>query len=164
VRRFMIAVLAGPAVVAVAFGSGIAGAINEYQGATYEQVVEAVGSNGSPPAWLVIAGRTGSYLPTEKCVVSSSRTDRKSGNLYLYLNCNDVVAGAHAGASVATEGGKKAASIRKWTAYLQTNYEDAIASGEKPSLCGGEISLPSCLNACRNSGTCSKDFLEYLDS
>ena len=54
-----------------AFGSGIASAVNEYAGQTYNDAAQAISDAGQSP---VIATRVGSFLPTGSCMVTGSRS------------------------------------------------------------------------------------------
>ncbi|MCB9410472.1 hypothetical protein [Mycolicibacterium sp.] len=102
--------VAGAAAAVALFGSGSAGAINEYVGLTYEKAAEYYGANP------VIASRVGSYLPTSQCIITGSRSgsyNDSSGNyrggLYVDLNCNDTKTAGHPGYSAMTPIGKEAA-------------------------------------------------------
>jgi len=80
------------AVMAGLFGSGSAGAINEYEGQTYADAVNAIGQAGGSSK---IATKVGSFLPTGQCVVTGSRnlsSASGSGVVLLDLNCNYMFA------------------------------------------------------------------------
>lgn len=89
---------AGGAVALFAvFGSGIAAAINEYEGMTYANAANAIAQSGGTP---VISSKVGSFLPTSQCVVTGSHnasfldsSGNNSGNkVLLDLNCNYMFA------------------------------------------------------------------------
>lgn len=78
-------------------GSGSAGAINEYDGQTYADAANAIGQSGGTAK---IATKVGSFLPTEQCIVTGSRTasfldssgNNAGGLTLLDLNCNYMFA------------------------------------------------------------------------
>jgi len=152
------------AAVAFLFSAGLADANNEYKGLTYAKAKDSITSNGGA---IVISSREGSYLPTEKCIIVGSRranfldsSGKKSGYTVLVdLNCNDTVAGAHPGNSVASEDGKKAAQLRRSAAYINKDYADSLAAG-KPSYC--ETHASGCKYLCENSGMCTAELLQFL--
>lgn len=85
---------AGGAVALLAvLGSGVAAAINEYEGMTYAKAANAIAQSGGTP---VISSKVGSFLPTSQCVVTGSHnasfldsSGNNSGNkVLLDLNCN----------------------------------------------------------------------------
>lgn len=61
----------GAAALLVLFGSGTAGAINEYEGQTYGDASASISGSGARP---VIATRVGEYLPLAQCLVTGSRS------------------------------------------------------------------------------------------
>ena len=152
------------AAVAFLFSAGLADANNEYKGLTYAKAKDSITSNGGA---IVISSREGSYLPTEECIIVGSRranfldsSGKKSGYTVLVdLNCNDSVAGAHPGNSVASEEGKQAAKVRKYAAQVNKDYEESVAAG-KPSYC--ETHNSGCKWICEQSQLCSAELLQFL--
>ncbi len=152
------------AALALVFGSGLAGANNEYKGMTYEKAQQSITSNGGS---IVISSREGSYLPTERCIIIGSRranfldtSGRRSGYTVLVdLNCNDVVAGEHPGNSAQSQDGKKAADERRIAKFISKDYADSLASG-KESWCHQHLN--ACKYHCDLSGTCSGEVIDYL--
>lgn len=79
------------------FGVGTAAAINEYDGQTYADAANAIGQSGGTAK---IATKVGSFLPTDKCVVTGSRSasfldssgNNAGGVVLLDLNCNYMFA------------------------------------------------------------------------
>ena len=65
------AVAVGATALLVLFGSGSAGAVNEYQGQTYGDASASISGSGARP---VIATRVGEYLPLAQCLVTGSRS------------------------------------------------------------------------------------------
>jgi hypothetical protein len=139
----------------VVFGSGSAGAVNEYVGATYEK---AAGNISNAGRTAVIATRIGEYLPTEKCIVTGSRYG-SGGKVLLDLNCNDPETAGHAGYSVMTPQGKRAQALRQQGEDLSNGYAKAIAAGKTP-WCMDNVER--CQKACEQSGNCSEELLQAL--
>ena len=83
----------------VMFGSGTAAATNEYAGQTYADAVQAISDAGE---YSTIATRVGSFLPTDECMVTGSRSANfldssginGGGRVLLFLNCNNNFAAA----------------------------------------------------------------------
>lgn len=79
------------------YGVGTAGAINEYEGQTYADAANAISQSGGTAK---IASKVGSFLPTNSCVVTGSRTasfldssgNNPGGQVLLDLNCNYMFA------------------------------------------------------------------------
>ena len=89
---------AGAATALVAlFGVGTAAAINEYEGQTYADAANAISQSGGTAK---IASKVGSFLPTNSCIVTGSRTasfldssgNNAGGQVLLDLNCNYMFA------------------------------------------------------------------------
>lgn len=89
---------AGAATALVAlYGVGTAGAINEYEGQTYADAANAISQSGSTAK---ISSKVGSFLPTNSCIVTGSRTasfldssgNNSGGKVLLDLNCNYMFA------------------------------------------------------------------------
>ena len=100
------------------FGSGTASAINEYAGQTYADAAQAISGNGQS---AVIATRVGSFLPTDQCTVTGSRSANfldssgtsSGGRVLLYLNCNNSFTAAGVpGNSIGSPEGRQAS--RSW--------------------------------------------------
>ena len=92
----VIAALGGAAALTGLVGTGSAGAINEYEGLTYAEAVNAIGKSGT----VKIASKVGSFLPTDQCIVTGSRNasfldssgNNPGGVVMLDLNCNYMFA------------------------------------------------------------------------
>lgn len=75
------------------FGSGVASAVDEYKGQTYNDAAGAISKAGSTP---IIATKVGSFLPLGQCVVTGSHNadfldssgKNGGGKVLLNLNCN----------------------------------------------------------------------------
>lgn len=85
--------LSSAALLSLLFGTGSASAVNEYEGMTYAQAANALGR--AP----IVATKVGSFLPTNQCVVTGSRSASRldsSGNnrggVLVDLNCNYMFA------------------------------------------------------------------------
>jgi hypothetical protein len=105
------------------FGSGVASATNEYAGQTYADAAQAISDAGQS---ATIATRVGSFLPTDECMVTGSRSANfldssgvnAGGRVLLYLNCNSTFATAGVpGNSVGSPEGRAARS----------DYEEKLA-------------------------------------
>lgn len=106
---------AGAATALVAlFGVGTAAAINEYEGQTYADAANAISQSGGTSK---ISSKVGSFLPTNSCIVTGSRTasfldssgNNSGGKVLLDLNCNYMFAlPGVPGNSHASEEGKAA--------------------------------------------------------
>jgi hypothetical protein len=160
VKKILAGAVGGAAALAVIFGAGPAVADNEYKGLTYAKVQERTGNRA------VISSRTGSYLPTEECIVTGNRRASfldSSGNgnakILVDLNCNDTMTAGHPGYSVASEQGKKAQQVKDLAANASKNYARAVEAGTQP-WCAERINR--CQQACQQAGTCSQELLEYL--
>ena len=92
-----VAAAGGAAALFAVFGSGSAGAINDYKGMTYGDAANAISGGGSTP---VIATKVGEYLPLQQCIVTGSRNasfldssgNNRGGRVMLDLNCNYMFA------------------------------------------------------------------------
>ena len=112
---FGVGALSAAAVSLLTFGAGTAAAINEYAGQTYADASKAISDAGNS---AVIASREGSYLPTDQCIVTGSRSanflnssgvNAGGGRVLLYLNCNDTYAhDGHPGNSLGSPEGRAA--------------------------------------------------------
>ena len=157
-KKILAGAVSGAAALAVIFGAGPAVADNEYEGQTYAQVQERTSNRA------VIASRTGSYLPTEECIVTGNRSatyGTGSAKILVDLNCNDTMTAGHPGYSVASEQGKKAQKLKDQAAYISNNYEKSVAAGkESASFCAEKFER--CQQICQQAGTCSQEVLEYL--
>ncbi len=159
-KKILAGAVSGAAALAVIFGAGSAGADNEYKGRTFAQVQEATGGRA------VISSRTGSYLPTDECIVTGNRRATygdSSGNrntkILVDLNCNDTMTAGHPGYSAASEQGKKAQQLKQTAANISNNYARATKAGEDP-WCAERIER--CQQICQQAGTCSQEVLDYL--
>ena len=108
------------------FGSGTASAVDEYAGQTYADAAKAISDAGQSP---VIATRVGSFLPTDQCAVTGSRSadfldssgTNAGGKVLLYLNCNNSFAAAGVpGNSIGSPEGRQA----------RQDYEDKVAEAQ----------------------------------
>jgi len=106
------------------FGSGTASATNEYAGQTY--AAQAISDAGQS---AVIATRVGSFLPTDQCQVTGSRSanfldssgTNAGGRVLLYLNCNNSFAAAGVpGNSIGSPEGRQA----------RADYEQKLADAQ----------------------------------
>ena len=116
-------------------GAGTAGANNEYKGLTYEKAVQQITAGHGT---VGISSREGSYLPTEKCIVTGSRK------------------------SSATAEGKQAALWRKRAAYISKDYAKTTAAGESPICAKDDTYRNYCTKVCETSGACSAELLQSL--
>ena len=154
------------ALVAVC-GSGVASANNEYKGQTYEKAAGSISKWGTP----VISSRVGSYLPTEKCIVTGSRKGdflnssgkRQGGIVLLDLNCNATTAASgHPGNSAATPEGKQAALWISRANTINENFAKATAAGQTPTCAKDDKYIRFCTRICQESGKCSPEVLDFL--
>ncbi len=161
VKKMLAGAVSGAAALVVIVGAGPAGADNEWKGRTYAQVQEY--TNGR----AVIASRTGSYLPTERCIVTGNRQSTFGTGvtkILVDLNCNDATAlNGHPGKSVATPEGKKAVAQLRTASELTENYAAAVKEGTTPVCLKGENQNYYCSRICKESGACSKELLGVLD-
>ncbi len=161
-KKFAGFIAVGGASAVFLFGAGEAYAANEggYVGQTYGEAAERIQSWGGK---AVVTSRAGSYLPTEKCLVTSSRLPKqqRSGQVLLDLDCNSPVAQAgRAGASVGTAKGQASKSVLDENARISAAFTEARAAG-KESWC--ESSVNSCRWACsRTEGGCSEEVMDFL--
>ena len=98
------------------FGTGTAGATNEYVGQTFNDAANAIASSGQS---YRIQTRFGTFLPTGACIVSGSRVNSSNGIVQLDLNCNYLFAlPGVPGNSVGNEAGRtaRAAAVEQITA------------------------------------------------
>lgn len=91
------AIVGGAVALFAAFGPGLAAAVNEYKGMTYADAANTIAQYGGT---AVIATKEGSFLPTNQCIVASSRTanflntsgTNSGSKVFLDLNCNYMFA------------------------------------------------------------------------
>jgi hypothetical protein len=108
-------IVAGFALTSV-FGTGTAGATNEYVGQTFNDAASAIASSGQS---YRIQTRFGTFLPTGACIVSGSRVNSSNGIVQLDLNCNYMFAlPGVPGNSMGNEAGRtaRAAAVEQITA------------------------------------------------
>jgi hypothetical protein len=166
VKKILAGAVSVAAALAVIFGAGPASADNEYKGLTFAQVQERTSNRA------VISSRTGSYLPTEECIVTGNRRASfldSSGNgnakILVDLNCNDISAAyGHPGNSVTTPQGQKIQQRRESAAKLSENYAKALASGnESDAYCAKSAEIAAnCVRVCEEARNCSAELLDYL--
>ena len=128
----------------VMFGSGTAAATNEYAGQTYADAVQAISNSGQS---ATIATRVGSFLPTDQCMVTGSRSadflsssgTLGGGRVLLYLNCNNSFAAAGVpGNSIGSPEGRQARAdyeqkLAEQQAQAQESESDTLLqSGNVP--------------------------------
>ena len=108
------------------FAPAIAHADNEYAGQTYADAAQAISDAGQS---AVIATRVGSFLPTDQCQVTGSRSanfldssgTNAGGRVLLYLNCNNSFAAAGVpGNSIGSPEGRQA----------RADYEQKLADAQ----------------------------------
>ncbi len=162
-KKILAGAMGGAAALTVIFGAGVAVADNEYKGLTYAQVQERTGNRA------VIASRTGSYLPTEECIVTGNRRTSfldSSGNgsakILVDLNCNDIMTAGHPGYSAATELGKKAEQLRASAKSINKNFVESSEKGTVPYCGDTESRTANCISICKQSGLCTDELLNYL--
>jgi hypothetical protein len=153
VKKILASAVGGAAALTVIFGSGPAVADNEWKGRTYEQV------QGYTNGRAVIASRTGSYLPTEQCIVTGNRRatyGTGQTKILVDLNCNDSYAGVsgHPGNSVVTEEGKRAQKV--------LGFIKAWNKGSTGGCTKDASSTKWCLTMCEKYGGCSEETLQAL--
>ena len=104
----------GASALVALLGTGTAAAINEYEGQTYADAANAISQSGGTAQ---ISSKVGSFLPTNSCIVTGSRTasfldssgNNSGGKVLLDLNCNYMFAlPGVPGNSHASEEGKAA--------------------------------------------------------
>ncbi len=155
-KRILASAVGGAAALAVILGAGPAVADNEYKGQTYSTVQEW--TNGR----AVIASRTGSYLPTEECIVTGNRKatyGTGSVKILVDLNCNDTMTAGHPGYSAASPQGQKAQKRRDQAAWFSSDFAKALRLGRDP-YCA--TAVESCIRICQEARSCSDELVEYL--
>lgn len=164
-KRLLTLACAIAAALVMVLGSGLASADNELAGLTYAKAMERTKNRA------VIASRVGEYLPTEECIVTSSRRASfldQSGNgstkILVNLNCNDPKAAGgdgsdHAGYSVASPEGRKMAELKDRAERISKNYASALKAN-KPPAC--EKAFENCKKICVQTGACSAELNSYL--
>ncbi|MCX2928787.1 hypothetical protein ORI20_00775 [Mycobacterium sp. CVI_P3] len=130
------------------FGSSVASATNEYAGETYADAAQAISDSGQSPT---IATRVGSFLPTDQCMVTGSRSANfldssgtsGGGRVLLYLNCNNNFAAAGVpGNSIGSPEGRQARSdyedqiAQQQAEAQQSETDELLQSGEVPGDAG----------------------------
>ncbi|MCB0942384.1 MAG: hypothetical protein KDB72_19350 [Mycobacterium sp.] len=126
------AVVVGAVAVSMSvYGAGVAAA-DPYAGQTYGDASSAISSYGQTP---VIAGRVGSVLPTDQCIVTRSQKASGLGGanftpvqntVLLYLNCNQVLAGPGVpGNSAASPEGQQAKKDQEAYEWKSTTEDGA---------------------------------------
>ncbi len=133
-------------------GAGVAAA-DPYAGQTYADAASAIGNSGQV---AVIAGRVGSQLPNDQCIVSrSQRASWVSGTnftpvtnkILLYLNCNQVLAGPGTpGNSAASPEGQQAKRDQEAEVWKSTTEEGAqwCAENQKAHPDWGDAAFKGC--------------------
>jgi hypothetical protein len=130
--RFVVAAAAGVVAVSAAiFGCGVASA-DPYAGETYGDAASALSGSGMT---VVVGGRVGSELPTDKCIVSRSQKapwikgdnfQQTNNTMLLFLNCNAAVASAgKPGNSAASPEGQQAIRDEKAYEWKSTTEDGA---------------------------------------
>ncbi|WP_431231586.1 hypothetical protein ACQ856_18680 [Mycolicibacterium psychrotolerans] len=130
--KFVAASAAGVfAVTASVFSCGVASA-DAYAGETYGDAAGALSGSGMT---VVVGGRVGSELPTEKCIVTRSQKapwikgtnfQQVNNTMLLFLNCNSAVATAgKPGNSAASPEGQQALKDEQAYAWKSTTEDGA---------------------------------------
>lgn len=167
-NRYLSGGIGVAAALTFVFGSGVAGANNEYAGITYAKAQEAIQARGGGS--IVITSREGSYLPTEQCMITGSRrsnfldsSGRKSGYTVLVdLNCNDAYAGSgHPGNSAVTPEGKKQLAKKTQAVRLSKAYAYLVDKGQVADFYCNEH-MDRCKQLCEEAKACSAELQEYL--
>jgi hypothetical protein len=124
------------ALSALTFGCPIAAA-DSYAGQTYGDAASALGGAGMT---VVVGGKVGSELPTEKCIVTRSQKapwvkgdnfQQVNTTMLLFLNCNQPVASAgKSGNSAASPEGQQAIKDQKSYAWKSTTEDGAAWCAE----------------------------------
>ncbi len=165
-KKILAGAVSGAAALSVIFGAGPAVADNEYKGQTYAQVQERTRNRA------VISSRTGSYLPTEECIVTGNRrasfldsSGNASAKILVDLNCNDLSTPGgdgldHPGNSAASPEGRRVVQLKERSAQLSRNYSQAVKAGKSP-VCEG-AAYPDCQRICQQSRACSTELETYL--
>jgi len=161
VKRLLAGAAAGVMAFGMILGAGPVSADNEYKGQTFERVQQRTGNRA------VIASRTGSYLPTEQCIVTGNRrasfldsSGNSSRKILVDLNCNDTMTAGHPGYSLATDQGKKAQRLRELGNNLSNNFAKEQAAGKQPWC---ERNAERCAEACQREGVkCSAELMKFL--
>ncbi|KAA0109204.1 hypothetical protein [Mycolicibacterium sp. P1-5] len=128
-KKYLVLGIGGVAAAAASvamFGAGTASAINEYAGMTYADASQKISQAGQS---ATVATRVGSFLPSDQCVVTGSRSadfldssGTNPGNrVLLYLNCNNTFATAGVpGNSIGSPEGRAA----------RADYEQKLAQAQ----------------------------------
>lgn len=113
------------------FGSGLASAVDEYKGQTYNDAASAISKSGST---AIIATKVGSFLPLGQCIVTGSHNadflnssgTNSGGKVLLNLNCNYMFAlPGVPGNSLASPEGKAAHDSAVQQAQQQQQQQQA---------------------------------------
>ena len=130
------------------FGSGVASAVNEYAGMTYADASQEISNSGQS---ATIATRVGSFLPTDQCLVTGSRSANfldssgtsSGGQVLLYLNCNNSFAAAGVpGNSIGSPEGRQARSAyeeqlaQQQAEEAQSSSSELLQDGQVPGEAG----------------------------
>lgn len=163
-KKYLACGVGGAAALMMAFGSGSAGAINDYYGMTYAKALEKAGQYGQT---LIIATKTGSYLAIDDCMVVGSRraafldsSGRKaSGSNYLVdLNCNDSSAlNGHPGFSAASPEGKAVLEAKVQATSMNKDFAKKTAAGQTPACFSTDAATRWCVKICTEAKSCSSE-------
>ena len=157
-KRVRLLAVAGLAAASMStmLGTGVASADDPHDawdGKTYGDAAAKVSAYATP----VVAGRFGSQVATDDCIVISSKrshyTDgrgRKRSRDYLfYLNCQAGVASGKPGNSVTSVAGQKAKKDQESARSLEKRLE------KDPETCNkSEDSYNWCVRLCDRTGLC----------
>jgi len=134
----------GAAALLALFGSGSAGAVNEYEGQTYGDAASSISGSGARP---VIATRVGEYLPLAQCLVTGSRSTgflNSSGQaggstVLLDINCGYPFAynGKPGFSRQSQEGGAAYQQALEAAQQQQQQQEEAAAAAAGGSAASG---------------------------
>ena len=159
------------AAIAMVFGPGSAGAVNEFNGMTYAKAQQTATAHGNV---LILSTKTGSYLDMDDCMVVGTRkadfldsSGRSAGgNRYLIdLNCNDLSAqNGHPGNSAATPEGKQVMEAKVNAEAISKDYAKATEAGKTPACFrdDGGGSTRWCVKVCTTSKSCSAELSSAL--
>lgn len=133
-------------------GAGVAAA-DPYAGQTYADASSAIGNAGQT---AIIAGRVGSQLPNDQCIVTRSQQapwvagtnfTPVTNTVLLYLNCNQVLAApGKPGNSAASPEGQQAKKEQEAEVWKSTTEDGAqwCAENQKAHPDWGDAAFKGC--------------------
>lgn len=163
VKRLPAGGIVGAAVLMLILDAGSAAANNEWVGMTYAKAQQDASPYGMT---LVVATKTGDYLPIDQCIVVGNRraSSTASGSrYYVDLNCNDLSAmNGHPGNSAATPEGKQVMEMKREAVSMNRDYAKAVANGNTPACFSTAAATRWCIKMCNTSKSCSLELNEAL--